>query len=406
MKRKAVLSILFLSLIVFATGCWNRRELNELGIVVGLGIDKSGDQYEISVQVVNPSEIAAKTVTAGRLPVVTFSMKGRTIFEAIRRLSSLAPRRLYFAHIRILVLGEELARDGIGKSLDLISRDHEFRTDFYVVVSKGTSAKEILSILPPLERVPANKMFESLRVSEKNWAPSLAVKLDELIKDVTSQGTNPVLTGITTTGDPVKGSSKDNLNDVRTENNLKYTGLAVFRNDKLVGWLNEEESKGHNYIIDRVKSTLGWVHCPTGGKIAVEGIRSKTKVKGKVSNGKPIIDIDLHAEANIGEVQCRIDLTKNETIAQLEALFGEKLKGLLKTTLNKAKKEFKADIFGFGESIHRSNPAAWKSLKKNWDRHFVDSQVNIAVDIKIRRLGTVSNSFEVNTEEKETEEEE
>lgn len=60
MKRTGLLLCICISIVVFVTGCWNRRELNELAIAVGMGIDKSGDQYEVSVQVVEPSEVAGK----------------------------------------------------------------------------------------------------------------------------------------------------------------------------------------------------------------------------------------------------------------------------------------------------------------------------------------------------------
>jgi spore germination protein KC len=39
---------------IFVTGCWSRHELNDLAIAVGIGIDKTGDQYQVSAQVVYP----------------------------------------------------------------------------------------------------------------------------------------------------------------------------------------------------------------------------------------------------------------------------------------------------------------------------------------------------------------
>ncbi|WP_338015880.1 Ger(x)C family spore germination C-terminal domain-containing protein [Paenibacillus mesophilus] len=51
------------------------------------------------------------------------------------------------------------------------------------------------------------------------------------------------------------------------------------------------------------------------------------------------------------------------------------------------------DIFGFGEVFHRTEPKAWKKVRENWDAQFADLPVNVNVDIRIRRLGTINNSF-------------
>jgi len=52
--------------------------LNELSIVVGLGIDKAGRDYRISVQIVSPSQVFSKNGNSGNIsPVVTYSEIGR-----------------------------------------------------------------------------------------------------------------------------------------------------------------------------------------------------------------------------------------------------------------------------------------------------------------------------------------
>lgn len=58
MKRRSLLICVLILMQIFVTGCWSRRELNDLAIAVGIGIDKIGDQYQVSAQVVLPSQIA------------------------------------------------------------------------------------------------------------------------------------------------------------------------------------------------------------------------------------------------------------------------------------------------------------------------------------------------------------
>ncbi|WP_147532775.1 Ger(x)C family spore germination protein [Bacillus marasmi] len=384
--------LIFIPCLLILTGCWNRRELNELALVVAMSIDKGDAGYEITAQVVEPSEVASQKGGSGRTPVTTYSEKGQYIFEAIRRMTTISPRKLYFSHLQMLVVGEELAKEGISKPLEMLTRDPEFRKDFYIVVSKDIKAKDVLENLTSLEKIPANKLHASLESSESAWAPTVAVQMDELIADITAAGKNAVLTGITIKGNVDKAATMDNVTRIEPYARLQYKNIAVFKTDKLVGWLNEKESKGLNYITDNVTNTVGDIPCPDGKSLVIEIVRSKSKVSGKVINGKPNIDIKINAEANIGEVACRINLTNPESIKKLEKAVNMVNEDIITSSIKKAQ-ELGVDIYGFGEVIHRADPKAWKKLKNNWDEHFQELEVSVDSTFNIRRTGVSNESY-------------
>lgn len=60
------LLLLYMLIALLLSGCWNRRELNELGIAVAAGIDRVEDRYRLSVQVVVPGQVASKKRAAPR----------------------------------------------------------------------------------------------------------------------------------------------------------------------------------------------------------------------------------------------------------------------------------------------------------------------------------------------------
>ncbi|EHS59721.1 Ger(x)C family spore germination protein [Paenibacillus kribbensis] len=402
MKRKAACLLLILTMTLLLTGCWNRTELNELAIAVGMGIDKLGDQFQVSVQVVDPGQVSAKGGGGiGRAPTTLYTAKAETIFEAVRKMTKTSPRKIYFSHLRICVIGETMATDGMAKALDFMSRDHHFRTDFYLVLSKDASAEDVLKILTPLDPIPANDLFSALEISEKSWSPSMTITLDELIAALTSQGIEPVLTGLQIVGNKEVGETKENVEKIATAAQLEYSGMAVFKKDKLIGWLNEDESRGYNYITGKVRSSVNHVACPKGGKVTIEIIRTQATIKGAVNRGEPRINIKLQVEANVGEVECiGLDLTKVSTIYDIEKRGEEKLEETMRAAVRKAQKSYKSDIFGFGEAIRRANPKAWNTLKNNWSReYFADLPVNIKVNFKLRRLGTIGSSFLNNIKE-------
>lgn len=372
--------------------------MNDLAIAMGLGIDKTEQGYKVTVQVVNPSEIALKQASTMRSPVSVHSETGETLFEAIRKITKVSPRKLYFAHLRILVVSEEVARDGLGKVLDFISREPEFRTDFYLTVAKDQPARDVLKTLTIIEKIPANKLYLSLETSEKTWAPTVTMQLDELVTNILSDGINPVITGIEVIGDKSLGKTRENVETVEPTR-LKYTSVAVFKKDKLVGWLNEEESKGYNYIMGNVRSTVGHVKCPQGGNVLMEVIRTKSDMKASVAGDRPKIKVHLTVEENVAEANCNIDLLNPDTIGHLQAKAEKVIKSFMEQAIRKTQTEYQTDIFGFGEAVRRENPDAWNKLRNNWSAVFAELPVDIQVEVKIRRVGTTNQSLQKELQE-------
>lgn len=393
MLRGTAVVIGCLCMLLALPGCWNRRELNDLAIALAVGIDKQGERYRVSVQIVNPQEIAARMGGSDNSPVTLYEETGQTLFECLRRMTTSAPRKVYMSHLRILVISEEVASEGIRNILDFFARDHELRTDFYVIVARGTEAKQVLGIMQPLEKVPANHMYKMLETSEQVWAPSKGVFLDELMNDLMSNGKEAALTGVRVIGNVRAGSVVDNLKTAVANAHIQYSNIGVFRGDKLVGWLTEEESKAFNYISGNVKSTIGVLPCPDGGVLNVEVIRADAKMKGEVINGKPKVELAIRIEENIGEVACKIDLTKMETTYQLERLAEKNVRTFIEQTIQKTQSRYRADIFGFGEAIHRDDPNAWKKLQSKWENEFPKLAVSVRVTVELRRTGTQTNSF-------------
>ncbi|MFJ7406041.1 MULTISPECIES: Ger(x)C family spore germination protein [unclassified Lysinibacillus] len=396
-KMKMILLLFILTLLL--SGCWSKRELNELAIVVALGVDKIDDEYEISIQVVDTSEISSKQPSSGRSPVVTYNSKGKSVFEAIRRMTTLTPRRPYFAHLQMVVIGEKLAEEGINEPLDFIARDHEFRNDFDVIITHDSTAKEVLNVLTPIEKMPANKLLNSIKVSEKSWGSTLSVNTDELLNTLSSKEKSAVLSVVEIEGDTKLGIDQTNVERITTPVILKYIGIAVFKEDKLIGILSEEESIYYNFLNNKIESTIEVLSCPDGGELSTEITKSTSNIKGTFKNGIPKITIKIDITQNIGEVNCPINLTKDKSIHYINKKTEERIKEQTKKTLDTIQKNYKLDILGFGEALHRKDPKKWEETKKEWSTIYPEVAVNIEVNVATRGLGTIQNSLLHNSKE-------
>ncbi|MGG3800573.1 Ger(x)C family spore germination protein [Metabacillus fastidiosus] len=392
MKRMILVIITVISILIFLSGCWNRRELNELAIVVGIGIDKVDDHFLVTTQVINPGQVATQKSSIAKEPVIVYQETGDTVFEAIRKITTTSPRKMYASHLRMIVLGEELAKDGIGEMLDILLRDQEFRMDFYIMVAQGMKAKDILKVSTPLEKIPSNKMFNALETSQKEWSATKAVTLHELVKTIVREGEALVLTGITVKGDKDLAHSIDNLERTVPNGDLQITNLAVFKKDKLIGWLDEMEGKTYNVLTNNEKSTTINLSCPKGGKVVYEVKNSSTDTKAEIRNGKPEIDLDISVEGDIAEVECDMDLTKEGTIEEIEKIYEKEAESYFRNAISQIQEHHETDIFGFGEEIHRKNPKIWRKIKGDWNEQFKYLPVNIKVRGEIKQIGTVENS--------------
>ncbi|MEC1717184.1 Ger(x)C family spore germination protein [Schinkia azotoformans] len=395
MKKVLIGLVVSILLLPSLTGCWSKTELTDLAIAVALGIDKNekGD-FVVSVQIINPSETVTSQNAGGGYdtPVTTYTSTGKILFEALRRLSKEVPRKIYLAHLRMVVIGEEVAKSGLYDALDFLSRTHELRTDFYLVVAKEQTAEDTLQILTSIEKIPANKLFFSLEKSAEVWAATGKVTLNDLMDDIVSEGIQPTLTGVTVKGDPKIGFSKSNVETISPNALYSYKGIAAFRKNKLVGWLNEDESKGLNYIKDQVTSTVV-VFDMNNDHAGVELIRTKTEIIPQIKNEDISIEVKVTGEANVGEVNTKLDLMDPHIIGELESLVNRDIRNSIENTVEKAQKDFESDILGFGERIHKTYPKDWEKIKKQWKEIFTNVPVNVNVKIKIRRIGTITNPF-------------
>lgn len=395
-KKGFIIILLLVLIVVVNTGCWSRKELNDLSIVTGLGVDKINGEYLVSVQIIRPAAITGKG-GAGEAQIDKYEIRGKTVFEALRKMSTQIARRLYLSHLRVLAFSDELAKEGIGPVLDFFSRDHELRSDFNIVIVYNKPAKELLDILTPLEKIPADKINKSITVSERIWGHTILTNIDDLISEMETKGIEPVLPGIVIQGSTEKGKQTKQLQSGEPEALIHLSTLAVLKEDKFIGRLTNKESLGVNIVLDKLKSTIIPIPCNkekgTKNFITMEIMRSKTKSKAEIIDGEPKINIQIENESNVADVPCDLDLTNNETINELEIKLEKEIKKTVETSIKNVQKKFKADIFGFGEMIHRKDPTLWKELRKDWDKNFATLPVEITVNAKIKRIGTTNNSF-------------
>ncbi|WP_017726102.1 Ger(x)C family spore germination protein [Halalkalibacterium ligniniphilum] len=399
MRTKLFLHIALLLLVpLLLTGCWNKRELNEIAIVIAVGIDKVAEtnDFQVTFQVMNPTAIASG-VTGGEggsnTPITTYTETDKSIFEAIRKVSKKVPRQLYFSHMQVLVIGEELAEEGINEIFDFFDRSSQIRLTTKVVVARETDAASMLKILTPIDKVPGESMAKKIEITEKSWSETINTEIYDVIKAMVNIGREPIISGAKIIGNPAEGENKSNLEQAVPQGLIEIDGVALFKEGKLKRWVEGNQIRGIVWVQDKMQGTIMAVDCrESTDAIGIEVFRSKTNVTAKVQGGKPSFEIEVRQEGSIGEVRCPIDLTKKESITKIEEDWKEATKKEIEEAVSIAQSE-QSDILGFGEVVKRQYPKAWKELKNEWDKNFAESQVDVKVDAFIRRPAMRTKSY-------------
>lgn len=388
MKCRLLFCTLSILAMVAVSGCWNRKELDTLSIVEAIGIDnEKRGSITLTFQILKPGEVKAAagdqegTHTSGGgggRGKVTFiiTSKGRTVFEAARNATFEAERKLFFAHNKVIVIGEATAKSGIVPLIEFMNRDHEFREGSRIFIAKG-KASDIIKSTHEQEKVPADAIENLARISiSTSQIPE--INLHDFLKTIDSKSSDPYIPGILEVKQD--GNSKQRL---RLEN------TAILRKDKLIGWFDKKETRGLLWILGDVKGGIIVVKSPKeeARDVSLEITRASVKVKPEMMNGRLKINVKIKEEGNLGEQMSEtVNLTKPDMFKRLEAEKSAVIKDEIGSALAKAQK-WGVDIFKFGEAVHRKYPAEWRKLSANWPEEFRKLEVNVQVDAKLRRFG-------------------
>lgn len=388
-------------------GCWDRREPEELiaALAIGFDIDDEG-LYDVVIQYSNPSTITgaegggqggSETESGGGQTRTfwTYSAKGRTPFEAIRNLAPEVTRLTTLSHIQILLISEKLARHGIGPIVDLYERNMELRPSVISAVVEG-DLKHCLDMDLPLEIIPATGLARLFRLiaSERSMLTN-GKFLDKIIL-LGRPGQEVTITRLQVLGESGDQKGNGTQHTGSPSPPVRVHGGSAFRGEKMVGWLDMDESRGWNWIMGKVRRGPMLIPVPERNSIITLDLIGSKSVVTPVIKGKDIsIRLEIKAcsriedETNLdGKIE-KIDFGDPDIIRMLREGFSKDVREKTEIALARAK-DLKADIFGFGNLVYRKHPKVWKDWAgDNWGEIFENIEVEIDIETKISRPGLI-----------------
>ena len=365
---KKIFLIVFLIPIIIC-GCQNDKEINNLAIVNKIGIDMENNKYKVTIQVIDINKSNNDSQENLSKPI-TYSALGNNISEALNNINLKSPKSLYLGHLELLIVSEEVAKNKMDKISDYFLRNSNVSKNFTMLVSK-TKTEDILKVLENDSSFPTGNILGSVENSSNSDGTSSNIKFIKFMQDLLSEGKNPIL----------KVISKND------KDKLTIDDIAIFKNKKLITFLDGKYNIAYNFITDNIKSTNINYKCSDKNYIGVNVTKSNTNIKSIIKNNEPIIYLDVDINAQIEEVNCS---KEEDNISKIRSEVEKEVKKMIDDVIDETKKDINSDIFGFGENIYQNHLSFWKSIKNDWlDKYYPNLKVKTDVEVKLDNQGSI-----------------
>ena len=388
--KKITFIITFIIITISLTGCAGYEELNNLSIVTAVAFDKTDDNYELSFLIAN-SPKAQTSAKEGEAKTTVYEGKGKTIAEASKNIEQIVPKKIYLGHINVVIISEDIAKDGFLKIADWLLRNPQTRKKFYLLQAKDEKAKNILKIVSPLESFPSQSIATLIESNAETKSIATSITYSNFISQILEKGYDPVLPTITIKGNVKDGSNEKNLETTEPETYLALGPLAIYKKDKLEGFSTEKESWAINVLKNEAKEVNYNVKYQNQD-ISIETNSLKSKIKIIDINN---IEITISGKGDIYNINNKINIQNYKEINKIEKAWSNSLKKDLLKVIKKVQTKYKADIFGFGNLIYKNNPKTWEKLEKEWNsKYFPNLNIKIKTNLKIEATGSLVKTIE------------
>ena len=362
-------------LLPLLSGCYNYRELNELGITTAVSIDYKDNNFYVIAEVINPIK-QQDASSSNNSPFVNYNSSSSSLQDAFRKVVLESPRQLYAAQLEIIVLSEEVVNNHLEEVLEYFARDPEARTEIKIIVAKTADSTKAITLQTLLTSLSSSNIINSLDLQSKVLGMSYPVTLNELLNMYIDPYLEVVLPSMTLYGNYEIGDEKENITTSSPKAIVKIDGSTITKDNKILGYLDLEESKILNLINGKLKETIIKMNY-YDGYIIFEPNRIKVSRELDIKNN--IIKINISGYSKTKEIQSNINLKDPKEVKKLNKALNMELEKKITDTFNSIREKYGTDVFGFQELYYRTN---YKYFKENCTNWYEDIYPKIKLEVK------------------------
>lgn len=207
--------LLVVFLLIFVTGCVNYVELADIEVIENLAIDYEDKMYKITVTSISKDE---------EKEYKTKKAQGKTLNDAIQNLKMKDNKKIYIAHLNLLLLTREIVESNLEDVIEFFLNNSESRNDFDIAITEGL---EVLD--------DAKDIKNAIKIVEEDLATTKSILFEEFLSDVLDEDITYLPVVLT---------------------NSKIDGIIVIKNFKDMINLKDEECILYNFMDNSIKQTI------------------------------------------------------------------------------------------------------------------------------------------------------
>ena len=395
---KSLLIIVILLCAILLTGCDNTSGVEGKAYVIALGLDKGDtEKLKLSLQIAvlsGSSNKSSGNQSSSSEPSTVISVECSSIDSGINLINSYISKKINLSHCKAIIFSEELAIDGLSDYIYTLASNIEIRSQCHVLISRCKASQFLEHSSPIFESNPANYYERIFNSSEYSGyvENSYLYHFYDAILSTTSEAT-AILCGINTKNthstfsNTLDGSYKADETPIESKNNVEIIGTAVFKDDKLVGELDNVETMCHLIITNDLKNTTITIPSPyssTNNLSIFLSLNKQTVNKVTFVNGYPFIECNVDVIGDVLSMENSMDLNDTNTINALNSYVSNYLTEIITDYLYKTSNILNSDINSFGKYA-LIKYATWNNwLDSDWLNNYQNAFFKVNVNVKIQ----------------------
>lgn len=393
-KPHRYVTLLFpLIVVLISGGCWNHLPIEEAAFIslVGIDADPAGtDAMVITYVIANPNALGGGGggTTGGDgggpgpsgTPFYLVSSLESSFESAFATHLQYVPRQSQLTHLAAVVIGEEIARQSVSPAIARVLRQVNIRETIDIVVSSG-HAQVLIDARPVLEPLPGDALSDLINRANLTGV-SGRIQIYEFARALLAGRKDPIAPYVERIRPILSPAPEDFVqqpvvSSPSISNEVRVSGFAVFKSDKMVGTLLGDEARGAAWAFGHSRGLYSTPHpLRENWTVGMEVLTSRTKTTPTFVDGRLSISFDIDVRATLKETgPLSSDRTGADTY-RFEDAFETAIANDIKKTMAKLQSELGADIFGIADMIYRKSPTTWEQIEPLWNEIYADADVH------------------------------
>ncbi len=395
LKTLFVLVVIIIFVLAFSNS-YNALSIENLAYVLAIGIDTSSDnKLKVSFQFSTASP-ASESGSSEKASTFVNTVTASSLSNAINLVNGYLGKQINLSHCKVIIFSEKIALQGISDEIYTLINDTQIRPSANIVISKCDAKYYIEQTKPELENL-ISKYYEVFTSSSKytGYMPDTTIGkfFDSLI--CTSCEPYAILGGVNEGKPNNKGivdSQKDyeikaNQSSISGENGAENIGVAVFKEDKLVGELNALETICLLNVTNNLDQFLVSVPDPANNNHYIDIYLtplSNADIKVNTNSGSPYIKVNCRFSGRIYSMSENSKYLSPEALDAISNSCSSYLESIFTDYLYRTSKDLQSDISGFGKYALKNFFTTKESTNYDWRNSYKDAFFDVKIDASIK----------------------